>query len=205
MSNNSYKIEKSSKKLSVFLLLIVGIIAILSLIDIYKIVCSVFEDSSNFFVNNIKDGEAGGIYVLGFNSKEIYNLHLSQPPEVTSIGVYNLKASYIINVIVGLLYKVVLITIILIVYNMLKNVVLNKSAFIKSNVKSLRIISILMLVLIFIPNYLYLILNMIIFLNSSITFDKSDILLVFVSLIVYSVSYVMDYGVELQKEVDEMI
>lgn len=205
MNANARLIQKNSKIFSEILLAVIIIMAILGSLNAFRFMNAGIHDNTSFSVKkNIDDfGEAS--YNLTINGNKFYNITLEKVPINMETGLSNYKVTYMLNRGIILINQIIFIVMFYVVYKMLKEITEKETAFSISNTKRLRAISFLILLLVLIPFMMTLTINFFVFLKASAIITYQDILLILISLAIWGTSYVMDYGCELQKEVDETL
>jgi len=198
-------IQKKSKVYSKVLLALIIILLLMGALDVFRLVYAGTQSSKNFSIYENVDTFDDSSYYLSINEKDFYGMNLEKIQTSMETSLPNYKVTYMLDMIVSIIRQAVFIGIFFIVYKMLNEINEEGSAFIISNTKRLRIISALILVLVFIPAMLGLFVNFFIFSNASATYTFNDIMLILISLAIWGISYVMDYGCELQKEVDQTL
>ena len=205
MDTNVMLIQKKSKVYSKVLLALIIILLLMGALDVFRLVYAGTQSSKNFSIYENVDTFDDSSYYLSINEKDFYGMNLEKIQTSMETSLPNYKVTYMLDMIVSIIRQAVFIGIFFIVYKMLNEINEEGSAFIISNTKRLRIISALILVLVFIPAMLGLFVNFFIFSNASATYTFNDIMLILISLAIWGISYVMDYGCELQKEVDQTL
>jgi len=198
-------IQKKSIVYSKVLLALIIILLLMGALDVFRLVYAGTQSSKNFSIYENVDTFDDSSYYLSINEKDFYGMNLEKIQTSMETSLPNYKVTYMLDMIVSIIRQAVFIGIFFIVYKMLNEINEEGSAFIISNTKRLRIISALILVLVFIPAMLGLFVNFFIFSNASATYTFNDIMLILISLAIWGISYVMDYGCELQKEVDQTL
>lgn len=205
MDTNIILIQKNSKVYSKILLAVIIILSLTGALNAFRLAYASIQSSTNFTIYENVDTFDNSSYYLRINENDFYGMNLEKVPTSMETGLPNYKVTYMLNMVITLIRQAVLIGILFIVYRMLNEIYKAGSAFIMSNTKRLRIISSLILVLVFAPSMLGLLVDFFIFFNASAIFTFNDMMLILISLAIWGVSYVMDYGCELQREVDETL
>ncbi|NLZ48092.1 MAG: hypothetical protein GX895_04760 [Clostridiales bacterium] len=202
MEERINKLKKGVKTDGIITLIIVLIMlasSVASLVDIIKLSN---KNSQAFEVKILNDGKDKGNYCLfidGENQGPVdYNEYLAY---VDSNGNINVKICHIAAGIAVLIRRLFMAVIFYFAYLILKNIF---KPFCKNNIRTLRIMSLLTLLLSCVPALVEDVIKAVTFGNTTIVFSQMDFFAFMMAVLLGIISEVFKYGNYLQEEIEQI-
>ncbi|CDM68057.1 putative membrane protein [Clostridium bornimense] len=195
MKNTINKIKKGGKIYSKILFLVIIGVSILFMVNIINIKKVTVADRKNIHIEKIDKSFSVIINNKNYGELENYDASIND----------NCKELLIINLVSNEIKLIFLFSIGIIIYRILVGIGKDTRPFTKLVSKRIKLISILILLVALIPTITRGMLSFFLFSKGEMFFSSYTLILIFISCVVWGISYAVDYGCDLQQEIDETL
>lgn len=195
MKDTTKKIKKGSKIYSKVIFIVIILMLILAVINVVKIGKVSITNRDNIHIEKIDKSFSVIINNKNYGELENYDASIND----------NYKELLIVELISNEIKLIFLFSIGIIIYRILVGIGKDSRPFTKLVSKRIKLISILILLVELIPTITRGMLSFFLFSKGEMFFSSYTAIFIFISCVVWGISYAVDYGCDLQQEIDETL
>ena len=195
MQDTTKKIKQGSKIYSKVLFIVIILMLILAVINVVKIGKVSITNRDNIHIEKIDKSFSVIINNKNYGELENYDASIND----------NYKELLIVELISNEIKLIFLFSIGIIIYRILVGIGKDSRPFTKLVSKRIKLISILILLVELIPTITRGMLSFFLFSKGEMFFSSYTAIFIFISCVVWGISYAVDYGCDLQQEIDETL